>query len=215
MSSVDGVIFDVDGTIWDSTPVVMKAWNRALSECGYNERVTADRLKGLFGLPMLDIIADILPWEKRENMESFLELCSRYEFEYLDNEAGTVYDGMEETLKQLSERYKLAIVSNCQAGYIELMFNKTGFAKYFQLHLCPGDTGQLKAGNIMIAAKRCGMNNPIYVGDTHMDENASREAGVKFVHAAYGFGKAENPDASICAINELVNLLEDSYVLRT
>ena len=46
----DGIIFDVDGTVWDSTPVVEQAWNRALEEAGYAARVTALRLKSLFGL---------------------------------------------------------------------------------------------------------------------------------------------------------------------
>ena len=41
MDRYDGIIFDVDGTIWDSTPTVTEAWNRALSEAGYSERVTA------------------------------------------------------------------------------------------------------------------------------------------------------------------------------
>ena len=44
----DGIIFDVDGTIWNSTPIVEKAWNKALEDAGYSERVTAKRLEVLF-----------------------------------------------------------------------------------------------------------------------------------------------------------------------
>ena len=128
----DGFIFDVDGTIWDSTPVVEKAWNAALRDSGHGDvSITADRLKGLFGLPMLDIIEDILPGSTLEEREAFLPLCSGYEFEYLERESGVVYEGLEETLRTLSSSgIPLFIVSNCQSGYIELMYRKTGFGKY-------------------------------------------------------------------------------------
>lgn len=197
----DGIIFDVDGTIWDSTPVVEKAWNRAFSDEGYSSvRVTADRLKGLFGLPMLDIILDILPESTLPEREIFLKRCSRYEFEFLERESGRVYEGFEEMLKRLRKdpfRLPLFIVSNCQSGYIELLFRKTGFAPYFQAHICPGDTGLLKAENILWIAEKYGLKAPVYVGDTQMDADACRKAGVPIIFAAYGFGSVSEPDGVI------------------
>ena len=42
----DGIIFDVDGTLWDSTPIVAEAWTQAVLECGIKDRiVTAGELK--------------------------------------------------------------------------------------------------------------------------------------------------------------------------
>ena len=42
----DGIILDVDGTLWDSTPIVAGAWTRAVQEGGVPKRiVTADELK--------------------------------------------------------------------------------------------------------------------------------------------------------------------------
>ena len=46
---MDSIIFDIDGTIWNSTDVVAMAWNKALEKENINVRVTADQLKGLFG----------------------------------------------------------------------------------------------------------------------------------------------------------------------
>ncbi|MCR4657642.1 MAG: HAD family hydrolase [Lachnospiraceae bacterium] len=187
----DGAIFDVDGTIWDSTPVVEKAWNQALKDNGFHDvSVTADRLKGLFGLPMLDIIRDIIPDSTKEERERFLPICSGYEFDFLRKESGIVYGGLEETLEKLSREIPLFIVSNCQIGYIELMYEKTGFKKYFKDHLCPGDTGLYKADNINIISEKHGLKRPVYIGDTVMDEEACQKASVPFIHAAYGFGEA-------------------------
>ena len=70
----DGIIFDVDGTLWDSTPVVEKAWNDALKDNGYGDiSVTADQLKGLFGLPMPDIINAIMPGVPQEEQDAIAE----------------------------------------------------------------------------------------------------------------------------------------------
>lgn len=204
---IDGLIFDVDGTIWDSTPVVEDAWNDALDEFGYKDvKVTADQLKGLFGLPMDDIIEKILPGEPKEKRDAFRPVCFDYEERYLAKRAGYVYEGLEEMLIELSKKYPLFIVSNCQAGYIELMLEKTGFGKYFKDHLCPGDTGLLKADNIRLISKNNNLSAPVYVGDTQMDANACKDAGVPIVFASYGFGKVENPDYVITAPKGLIGL---------
>ena len=208
IQNIDGVIFDVDGTIWDSTEVVQKAWNQALREEGLgSSHVTADDLRGLFGLPMKAIMERVLPNESEETQDRVAKRCFRYEHEFLAKEAGSVYDGIEEMLRRLSARYPLYIVSNCQAGYIELMLDKTGFAPFFKGHLCPADTGLLKADNIRRIADENGLQNALYVGDTLWDESASREAGVVFAHAAYGFGTAKAPDLIIHKPMDLVDQL--------
>ena len=208
----DGIIFDVDGTVWDSTPVVEEAWNAALRDSGYEERVTADRLKGLFGLPMDDIIADIIPDAPPEDRAAFAPVCFKYEHDYLAKQGGVVYEGFGKMLEELSKSYPLFIVSNCQAGYIELMLEKTGFGPFIKDHLCPGDTNLLKADNIKIIAKRNGLKNPIYVGDTQMDANACKEAGVPIVFCAYGFGKIEEPNYIIYSPEELIGAINGKEI---
>ena len=202
----DGIIFDIDGTIWDSTNVVEKAWNDAFKELGYEKRTTAAELKGLFGLPMDEIFKSLVPDAAKEDTEVFEPLCSRYEFEYLEKNGGIVYPGVKETIEKLAENHILAIVSNCQAGYIELVMRKTGIEPFIKDHLCPDDSGLLKAGNIKLAAERLNMKNPVYVGDIAKDEIASREAGVAFIHAAYGFGESIEPDYTINSFSELMDI---------
>lgn len=203
----DGIIFDVDGTLWDSTPVVEEAWNQALNDFGIKDiTITADDLKGLFGLPMDDIIARILPDEPLERRLEFRPYCFAYEERYLEEKAGIPYPNLAETLRELKKKYPLTIVSNCQAGYIELFLRKLGLEDVFIDHLCPGDTGLLKADNIKIIAQRNNIKNPVYVGDTIMDAKACKEAGVPMVFAAYGFGKVDNPDWTINSFKELLDI---------
>ena len=203
----DSLIFDVDGTIWDTTPVVEKAWNAALDECGLSyAHVTADTLKSLFGLPMKVIIERILPNEPDEVRAKFKPLCYNYEESYVERESGKLYPKMAETLERLAEKYPLFIVSNCQSGYIELLLRKTGFAPYFKDFTCNGDTGLLKDENIKLIAKRNNLKSPVYVGDTQGDADACAKAGVPIVYASYGFGKVKSPDYTIAEPFDLISL---------
>lgn len=200
---VDGIMFDVDGTLWDSTEVVAESWNRALKDTGHTLTVDADRLKGLFGLPMIDIFKNIMPEATKEEFEEFEDLCNRYEEEQLKKEPGAIYEGISEVIKKLSRKYKVFIISNCQSGYIEIVMHHLGIEEYITDYTCPGDSGLLKAANIKMMADKHGIKCPVYVGDTHMDEMACQEADVPIVFATYGFGKVETPVAVINTPKEL------------
>ncbi|MCR5687782.1 MAG: HAD family hydrolase [Lachnospiraceae bacterium] len=209
MLKTDGIIFDVDGTLWDSTDVVKDAWNKAFTDNGYEDPgITADRLKGLFGLPMADIIKDIFPDGSDEEIERLTPLIYSYEDAYLKETGGRLYPGIIETIAKLSEHVPVFIVSNCQEGYIELFMEKTGCASYITDHLCPGDTGMLKADNIkkIIADHKLGY--PVYVGDTVMDRDACTLAECPFVFAEYGFGDVGGCSNKIASPKELADILE-------
>ncbi|MCR5507066.1 MAG: HAD family hydrolase [Lachnospiraceae bacterium] len=204
----DGVIFDVDGTLWDSTPIVEKAWNRALEENGYPDiRVTAAQLKGLFGLPMPDIINAIMPDVPQDEQEAFAPKCYKYEHEYLERESGILYPGILETIRELALSHDIFIVSNCQAGYIELFINKTGIGDVIRDHVCLGDNNLLKAANIKLIKDKYSLRDPVYVGDIQGDANASYEAGVEFIHAAYGFGKVDKCYAAVTEPAGLIGVI--------
>ena len=206
----DSIIFDIDGTLWDSTGVVEKAWNEAVKKAGItNKKITADELKSLFGNPMGEIIEALFPEESEQKREELGPLCFEYEHAYLKREPGTVYEGFGEMLDLLSKEYRLFIVSNCQAGYIETVLGATGFGKYFTDYTCPGDTGMLKAENIRLIMERNGIEQTVYVGDTQMDADACKKADVPIVYAAYGFGNVAEPDYIIQSPLELVSVMKD------
>ncbi len=209
MIRTDGVIFDVDGTLWDSTDIVKDAWNKAFIDCGYPDPgITADRLKGLFGLPMKNIITDIFPEGSAEEIERLTPVIYGYEDKYLQQSGGVLYPRIIETIQKLSESVPVFIVSNCQEGYVELFMSKTDSADYITDHLCPGDTGLLKAGNITKIINDHKLSHPVYVGDTVMDKDACDQAGCPFIFAAYGFGRVADCRYVIDAPDDLFKILE-------
>ena len=204
----DGIILDVDGTLWDSTPIVEDAWNQALKDYGYPQfSVTAERLKSLFGLPMMDILKGVLPGIDESELNAFALRCYEYEHAYIDKTPGILYEGICEVIREISKTHPVFIVSNCQAGYIELFLKKTGLADAVKDHLCPGDTDRFKADNIRMIVNRYGLKNAVYVGDIQKDADASYEAGVEFVFAAYGFGSCNRYYASINKPIELLDIV--------
>jgi phosphoglycolate phosphatase len=203
---IDGIIFDLDGTLWDSTPEVAIAYSKVVKEKypEITDTITAEKLKGLFGLP-LDVIGVKLFLSVSEELakKAIVECCD-YENIYLAEHGARLYEGLEETLKELTKKYKLYIVSNCQDGYIQCFFKANPhLEQYFEDFECHGRTGLPKADNIRLIAERNGLKAPIYVGDTLGDAKASKEAGVPFVYAHYGFGDVKEYDYVIDSFPEL------------
>ncbi len=205
------VIFDVDGTLWDSTEHVAASWRQALNARGIpSAHVTAERLKSEFGKLLPEIGRSLFPDMEKEEALLLTEYLCDAEIEMLRTYHPAPYDGVPELLSELRARgHQVSIVSNCQKGYIEMMLSVTGLGPLVDAHLCAGDTGLGKAETIRIAAERFGLISPVYVGDTSGDETAARAAGIPFIHASYGFGKAAHPDAVIHAPLELPEVLKN------
>ena len=204
---MDSIIFDLDGTLWDTTDIVADAWNQVLDKIFDNRpQLTGADLKSLFGRTLPDIAAMLFPDLSKERQLELIDLCCDREHEVLLEHDPPLFAGVWNTLEVLSEKYPLFIVSNCEAGYIEIFLSVTGLGKYFRDHLCPGDTGNAKAANIKEIMRRNSLTAPVYIGDTLGDYNAAREAGIPFAFASYGFGNVENPEYTISSPGDLLQL---------
>ena len=175
-------------------------------ETDMTPNLTGAVLKGLFGRLLPDIAAVIFHEYPKERQLELIDACCAKEHEALLATPAPVYPGLVDALSILSRHYPLYIVSNCQAGYIEVFLEATGLGHYFKGHLCPGDTGKAKADNIRTIIEQNHLQHAVYVGDTDDDYKATHEAGIPFVHAAYGFGQTENPDYTITSPMDLVTL---------
>lgn len=205
----DSIILDIDGTLWDSTDIVAQAWNEVLKDRpDVSVHMTADRLKQLFG-KTLHTIADLLfPFLDEDDRYSLIDLCCQKEHELLQaaDPKPLLYPEVPDTIRTLSRDYKVFIVSNCEAGYIELFLEKNSLNSCITDFECPGYTGLGKAENIRLVAERNHLKAPVYVGDTAGDQEASLQAGVPFCYAAYGFGEVKDPDLTIQKFSDLLTI---------
>lgn len=204
---MDSIIFDLDGTLWDPTETVVSGWNQVISSYkGAAKEVTIDNLQGIMGLPVPEVGRRLFPDTDEDTRQSIMNDCCEMECEVLSQQGGRLYEQVEEVLQALSAKYKLFIVSNCQAGYIEAFYEYHGLQKYFTDYENPGRTGLSKGENIRLVMDRNHLVSPVYVGDTEGDRKAARFAGIPFVYARYGFGEVSSHDYVIDRLEGILDL---------
>ena len=188
----ESLIFDIDGTLWDSRVLVAEGYNLQLQEEGLAQfRTDPETLKVLFGKVMTDIADALFPTLPAQERYPLMERCMARENRYLhENPCQVGYPGIRETLEALSRNHRLFIVSNSQCGYPEVCMEKLGIRELISGHLCFGDTQAPKGETIRILMERHGITSAAYIGDTQGDADAARDAGIPFVWASYGFGEA-------------------------
>lgn len=209
---MNAVIFDLDGTLWDSSKEVTESWNVVTAKYPACEsrRLTVKDMHGFMGKPMNEIARLMMPNIEESLRNKIMLECMDFELEYLSAHKPAFYPCLSETLEELYEKYALIIVSNCQDGYIQLFLsqlNKNLFRDFESF----GKTGLSKGGNIRLVIERNKIEKAVYLGDTQGDLDAADEAEIPFIHAGYGFGKINRKTAEISAFSELPKICEEIF----
>lgn len=204
----ESLIFDIDGTLWDSRALVAKGYNAHLKEVGMERfSVTPEILKTVFGKVMTEI-ADILFAElPAQERYPLLERCMEQEQQVLHSDPCRIgYPKVKETLEELHKKHRLFIVSNSQCGYPELCIEKMGLGHLISGHLCFGDTGTCKGETIKKLMADHGITSACYIGDTMGDMEAADLAEIPFIYCTFGFGRVEHYWKKIDSFAELLEL---------
>ena len=206
---IEAVVFDLDGTLWDSVVPVTDSWNRVLEReyPGLRTPITYEEERRLMGLPMDQLARQLFPQLSDSRCQEVLNACVQEENNYLERHGAKLFPEIEKTIHMLSDRFRLMIVSNCQTGYIEAFLSAHHFREYFCDFQCFGDNGLPKGDNIRLILERNNIQDAVYTGDTTGDCEAAMAAGIPFIFARYGFGCVSRYDAVIDSPGELPDLL--------
>ncbi|WP_310394702.1 HAD family hydrolase [Hymenobacter sp.] len=196
-SRFDSVIFDLDGTLWDASAAITRAFQVAKNSVDYvDDDVTLAQVRAVTGQPYEAVYEQLFPGLPADKLNEYRALCARQELAAARAHGGALYAGLEDTLRYLAGRgYRLFIVSNCQLGYVEAFFAHSQLGHYFEGHQCFGTKKLPKAENIREVVAQYGLRAPVYVGDTAGDLAASQAAEVPFIFATYGFGRLTTTEA--------------------
>ena len=204
----ESLIFDIDGTLWDSRALVAEGYNRQLQKEGFSQlHLTPDDLTPLFGKPLPEIANMLFPEVEVEDRTALINRCTASQNRCLQESPCHIgYPQVKETLEELSKSHRLFIVSNSDQGYPELCMEKLGLTSCIEGHLCFGDTGTPKGQTILTLMKQYGITDAVYIGDTQGDYEATVDAGVPFIWASYGFGQPQGYTEKIQKISDLLSL---------
>ena len=207
-----GILFDLDGTLWDSSAECTEAWNAAIREnTDRREQFTVEDMHNFMGRTMEAIAALMFPTLPEAERLRILDFCTKREHSYLNEHPARLFAQERAVLEALAKDYALGVVSNCQEGYIEIYLDQCGFSGLFCDYESAGRTGRSKGQNIRLVMERQGIGQCVYVGDTQGDADAAAEAGIPFIHAAYGFGKVRHCDAALRDITELPDAVQQLF----
>ncbi|MBI5238540.1 MAG: HAD-IA family hydrolase [Deltaproteobacteria bacterium] len=184
------IIFDLDGTLIDSSADIAWAANRTLVSYGLNERSEAD-IRDNIGWGVKPLLERLMPGLGPEHITSARERFLEFYWGHLT--VGTrVFEGVEETLKRLKGMdKKLAVVTNKPAFFARRLLEELGISVYFD-RVAGGDSFQNKKPHPeplekVIEGIGIPKDKSAFVGDSAIDCETGKKAGVFTIGVSYGF----------------------------
>lgn len=183
------VLFDFDYTLGDSTDGIVQCENYALRELGYPEK-SVPEIKKTIGLSLKEIFRELTGSGDESKSEQFIKLFRKKADEVMTDSA-SLYDGAEEMLSEFKRRgIKTGIVTTKFHYRITEILEKFGVSEAVDviiggddvIHEKPAPDSLLKAVEILGADK----SGVLYVGDSFVDAQAARAAGIDFAAVLTG-----------------------------
>jgi phosphoglycolate phosphatase len=202
----DGIIFDIDGTLWSAVESSAKGFNKGLESLNVKDRVTAEDVARVTGKPYKEVIETLFPNLDKEH-PNLAEVLDRYELDTLKKEGGSFYPDVIDGIKKLSKESPIYLVSNCQDFYMNLFLDLSGLKSFISDYDCNGMSNLSKGEMIKQMTIRNKIDNPVYIGDTSGDERAAKEADTDFIYVSYGFGKTKNECKTFDTFANLIDYL--------
>jgi len=203
------LIFDLDGTLWNTLNITEKVAKEVVFSCPDINDFDINVVRNGMGLSFEENAKKYFPNLEKTKSEKYLKEINDRTIEFIKSNGADIYNGVYEVIKQLSKFYKLGIITNNNNDYIKSFYKTSNLENYFVDYIGTASFGISKADAIKIMVDRNNAINNWYIGDIKKDMLAAQEANVGFIHAKYGFEEELNCKYYINNINEILKLLHD------
>lgn len=202
------LIFDLDGTLLDTSQDITNAINHAIKPLGLKP-LSVKKTTSMVGYGITKLIENLVSAQfQKKTLNRFLEYYSKH---LLDNTKP--YPQVKETLSELVN-YKKAVISNKRESYSREVLDGNGLLEFFDIILGSDSVAERKPSPAPIfeVLKRADVSKEeaVIIGDSNFDIDAGKAAGIKTIAVTYGYRSKENlkeADFMIDTFGELLNTL--------
>lgn len=189
MKKIDTILFDLDGTLLDTSGDLKNAVNYALKNFGYEERNEKD-IKSFLGNGIKNLVRQSLP-EKAENLEEVLLEFKNYYEKNIDIETYP-YEGILDTLEIFKKsQYKIAIISNKFDAGVKKLSKSFNLDRFMNVIIGERDDIRRKPApdmvNYILKSLESSPENSIYIGDSEVDIETAHNSNIKCILVSWGF----------------------------
>lgn len=198
------MIFDLDGTLLDTSPGIFNSVRYAEGKMGF-EPIPDERLREFVGPPPKEMYKKIYGVDEDTALQAV-----RYHREYGKTKAiyeALIYPGMEETLKILKDAgMKLAVATLKSQKIAESVLKNFGLLQYFDSVVGMDESESTTKCQIIFKAIEDTetTGKAVMIGDSQYDLDGAEEAGVDFIAVLYGFGFDKNYLRNLRSITSII-----------
>src|SRR5580692_10384382 len=217
LNSVRTLIFDLDGTLIDSKQDLIHSVNAMLRELGRGE-LAEQTISGYIGHGAPQLVARVLgdgctEEERQRGLQFFL---SYYELHKMDMTCA--YPGVAETLEQLASM-PMAVLTNKPVRISVRILEAMGLSKYFRA-IYGGNSFKTKkpdplGAKTILRELGAEPQQALLVGDSEVDVQTARNAGMMAAAVNYGFGvhdrEAHPADIYLDKLGDVIPFVEGSF----
>ncbi len=214
MKNIQNLLFDLDGTLVDSSITIGVCIEYALDQLGIAAPGDVE-VASVIGRPLLDIFREHYAMTQEQSESAIGHYREHYD--RLGQAGSLVYDGVNEALSSLrSNGYRLFIATVKPTGIAEKVLGDLELLAYFDgiSGASLGHERRDKASIIAHALKKFALDpmQSLMIGDRDQDILGARANGIPSIAVTYGFGSrneldSARPDHVVGHSGEIVSLL--------
>ena len=196
-----GYLFDLDGTLVDTAPDLLRALNHTLAARGLGP-VDLALTRHWVGHGVRAMLQAAFAHHGQATdaagLDAMQEACVGYYAEHIAD-FSRPYAGVVEALETLAAGAPLAVVTNKLAGLSERLLDALALSRYFQVVVGRDTAAQPKPhpAPALFACERigCAPGEALFVGDSQTDVDCARAAGCAVVVYRHGYNHGQDPEA--------------------